>query len=721
MAYDVRQKHRSQTASAHRPGRAGRPDRIYIRMFLNQIEPGEFASPTSLSPSLAPSLSHALVDAFSPKMQFFLGLIVGQLAGSWLLALLLPALGLLMRFDLDTRRRRAAQRREAKKNRYPVVGSCLEPTPEESKFVDILGDREAWKRDVGAPQVEKAWALFAGHIVQEFIYDTWYSSLTPDTEFPASIRALLNAEFGRLARRAKKVNLMLLVSQALDLVVEQIEIFRDAKDELRYGAKWSFEDASDELNEKMIRMQLKKDCNLHPSMQTGDGHYKVLKQLAEVAVTHLDPPVSGDKVLSKVVCRELLAGSVFRKLIQLCTCYNIQKWLILAVDRRKVGEQPSDESRPTDDMRGVWAQEQKIEHFSQAEATLGRQARDGGSGSETGVDVQVVLEARPRALSAGVSTGANSTIAAQGASRSKFRGKPVATVATSEIVNATGSFHRDFVVYSIRVGDDRGEWTVSRRFRHFEQLHRALRSQNIEGFQAVLPSKYFFRDLSPQYVEARRVALNEYLQRILEVPAVYASEFVWEFLKKRSERYQVMRNGDTVGALVKHHFDNVVSATCEATRLGQNVSKGVGKGVGRGMSKGVIKVGKVGKGARDYLFPGCAKNSGTAQEKAAEAVDLQLIEDEINLGMPGQRISPAYYSADLDGSSSTDEAIVEGADFDTEEDMMGLLLHPTQSVAGSLYEFLDCVFLMQDRGAWSSSPHAGPRQLPQLTQLPLAD
>ena len=164
--------------------------------------------------------------------------------------------------------------------------------------------------------MEKAWALFAGHIVQEFIYDTWYSSLTPDTEFPASIRALLNAEFGRLAKRAKKVNLMLLVSQALDLVVEQIEIFRVTNDELRYGpSKWSFEEASDELNEKMIRMQLKKDCNLHPSMRTPDGHYKVLKQLAEVAVTHLDPPVSGDKVLSKVVCRELLAGSVFPEVV----------------------------------------------------------------------------------------------------------------------------------------------------------------------------------------------------------------------------------------------------------------------------------------------------------------------------------------------------------------------------------------------------------------------
>ena len=35
--------------------------------------------------------------------------------------------------------------------------------------------------------------------------------------------------------------------------------------------------------------------------------------------------------------------------------------------------------------------------------------------------------------------------------------------------------NRDVVIYKIRVGDDTGEWTVSRRFRNFETLHRALR------------------------------------------------------------------------------------------------------------------------------------------------------------------------------------------------------------------------------------------------------
>ena len=39
--------------------------------------------------------------------------------------------------------------------------------------------------------------------------------------------------------------------------------------------------------------------------------------------------------------------------------------------------------------------------------------------------------------------------------------------------------NKDVVIYKIRVGDDTGEWTVSRRFRNFETLHRALRCHQL--------------------------------------------------------------------------------------------------------------------------------------------------------------------------------------------------------------------------------------------------
>jgi hypothetical protein len=34
---------------------------------------------------------------------------------------------------------------------------------------------------------------------------------------------------------------------------------------------------------------------------------------------------------------------------------------------------------------------------------------------------------------------------------------------------------KDVVMFVIRVADDTGEWTIARRFRHFESVHRSLR------------------------------------------------------------------------------------------------------------------------------------------------------------------------------------------------------------------------------------------------------
>ena len=51
---------------------------------------------------------------------------------------------------------------------------------------------------------------------------------------------------------------------------------------------------------------------------------------------------------------------------------------------------------------------------------------------------------------------------------------------------------RDVVIYKIRVGDDTGEWTVSRRFRNFETLHRALRCTTPFPASTAAVSKGFY-------------------------------------------------------------------------------------------------------------------------------------------------------------------------------------------------------------------------------------
>lgn len=54
--------------------------------------------------------------------------------------------------------------------------------------------------------VEFAWEKLCGAIVQVWVYDTWWALLSPDRDFPAEVRGLLHEAFGRLAVRARRLD-----------------------------------------------------------------------------------------------------------------------------------------------------------------------------------------------------------------------------------------------------------------------------------------------------------------------------------------------------------------------------------------------------------------------------------------------------------------------------------------------------------------------------------
>lgn len=56
----------------------------------------------------------------------------------------------------------------------------------------------------------------------QFIYDTWYASLTPDKEFPADVRRLLNNAFGNLAVRSRRLDLRAMLNDMSELLMEQV-------------------------------------------------------------------------------------------------------------------------------------------------------------------------------------------------------------------------------------------------------------------------------------------------------------------------------------------------------------------------------------------------------------------------------------------------------------------------------------------------------------------
>ena len=66
----------------------------------------------------------------------------------------------------------------------------------------------------------------------------------------------------------------------------------------------------------------------------------------------------------------------------------------------------------------------------------------------------------------------------------------------------------------VRVADAEAEWTVSRRFRNFEALHRALRG--VPAYRLRLPAKRIFpHNQSGEFVEERRRLLDAYLGQVL--------------------------------------------------------------------------------------------------------------------------------------------------------------------------------------------------------------
>ena len=82
-------------------------------------------------------------------------------------------------------------------------------------------------------------------------------------------------------------------------------------------------------------------------------------------------------------------------------------------------------------------------------------------------------------------------------------------------LNPAGS--KEIVMFIIRVADDSGEWTVTRRFRNFETLHRGMRAH--PSYKMRLPPKrIFFHSTAVDFVEERRDQLDVYLRTLLGDP-----------------------------------------------------------------------------------------------------------------------------------------------------------------------------------------------------------
>ncbi|CAH9052780.1 unnamed protein product [Cuscuta europaea] len=124
--------------------------------------------------------------------------------------------------------------------------------------------------------------------------------------------------------------------------------------------------------------------------------------------------------------------------------------------------------------------------------------------------------------------------------------------------NIVKSGTKTFAVYSISVTDAYNNWSIKRRFSHFEELHRRLKE--FPEYNLHLPPKHFFSTgLDVLVVQERCKLLDTYLKKLLQLPTIFNSIEVWDFLSVDSQTYCFSNSLSIIETLsVSVHLDESV-------------------------------------------------------------------------------------------------------------------------------------------------------------------
>ncbi|KAL8256755.1 hypothetical protein R6Q59_028796 [Mikania micrantha] len=103
--------------------------------------------------------------------------------------------------------------------------------------------------------------------------------------------------------------------------------------------------------------------------------------------------------------------------------------------------------------------------------------------------------------------------------------------------NIVKSGSKTFAVYPICVTDiNNVSWSIKRRFRHFEELHRRLKEY--PEYNLHLPPKHFLSPgLDVDVIQERCKLLDVYLQKLMQFPTISGCIEVWDFLSVDSQTY----------------------------------------------------------------------------------------------------------------------------------------------------------------------------------------
>ena len=89
----------------------------------------------------------------------------------------------------------------------------------------------AWRHALGAPLVAKELDALLSHVVEEFVSELWYKSLTPDASFPIHVKDLAGTFLAAFAPRLRALNAgALLIRDTCEVLTEQLDLYRRVRE-----------------------------------------------------------------------------------------------------------------------------------------------------------------------------------------------------------------------------------------------------------------------------------------------------------------------------------------------------------------------------------------------------------------------------------------------------------------------------------------------------------
>ncbi|KAK9033730.1 hypothetical protein V6N11_049915 [Hibiscus sabdariffa] len=174
-----------------------------------------------------------------------------------------------------------------------------------------------WKQKIDSPTVEAALNEFIDKILRDFVFNMWYSEITPDRDAPELVRAVILDAIAEISGRVKEINLVdLLTRDIIDLIGDHLDLYR--RNQAAIGVD-VIETLSSEERDERLKHYLMVSEELHPALISPESEYKVIQQLIGGILEVVLRPQEAQCPLVQTIAREIVTCLVVLPLLHLAS------------------------------------------------------------------------------------------------------------------------------------------------------------------------------------------------------------------------------------------------------------------------------------------------------------------------------------------------------------------------------------------------------------------